>query len=161
MATSTSLRTKTAAHRKHHAHCAQSRRGHHFRVKGQIPYQAFSVPHGGVCQQDPDEESAARRPSSGNNSKSQMVLQIEANNNNKRLINNKNDVSIQKGDYPDSIFEASIIDNNYSKVPDLPGNVQCDSSDHVCLFHAPYVLGEDPKYYQILKQYNTRVSTIF
>ena len=145
---------KTAAHRKHHAHCAQSRRGHHFRVKGQVRYQTFSVPRE-MCQKDPDDDSAAAAPSGGNKS---QVCYIEANNNKGLLkinsVHSRND-SINDV-YTDSIFENSIIDNS-SKVPEDLADGVCDKSDHVCLFHAPYILGEDPKYYQILKQYNTRV----
>ena len=134
---------KTAAHRKHHAH-AHSRRGHHLRVKGQVPYQTFSVPRE-MCQKDPDDDAAASAPSSGNKSR---MFYIEANNN--KGLFDKSNAHIHSDS--NSIFENSII-NNCSKVPeDLPSN-------HICLFHAPYVLGEDPKYYQILKQYNTRVSS--
>ena len=106
-----------------------------------------------MCQKDPDDDAAASAPSSGNKS---QVFYIEANNNkgllDKNNVHNQSDSNSNTGVYTDSIFENSII-NNCSKVPeDLP-------SDHICLFHAPYVLGEDPKYYQILKQYNTRVSS--
>ena len=110
-----------------------------------------------MCQNDPDDDAAAAAPSSGNKS---QVCYIEANNNKGLLKINKNVHNRNDSDnyvYTNSIFENSIIDN-CSKVPeDLPDDM-CDKSDHVCLFHAPYILGEDPKYYQILKQYNTRVS---
>ena len=36
----------------------------------------------------------------------------------------------------------------------------CSSSQYVCLNHASDILGDDPQYHHVLKQYNTRVSII-
>ena len=155
---------KSIAHRKHHAHCAQSRRGQHFRVRGQVPYQAFGVPRD-LCQKDSDDDAAATIAPSGGDGYSQVFL-VETNNNEQNFSNNLDihsngiiSTSHHGNSNHNNCVHSNSITDNYSEMPDMPNELY-NASDHVCLFHAPYVLGDDPKYREILKQYNTRVSFI-
>ena len=150
---------KNIAHRKHHAPCVRYRRGHHFRVKGQVPYQAFSVPQD-LYQKDPDDDAAAT-PSGGAQSR---VFLMETNNNEDILSNNIHSSDIHSNSIIASSIHGNSNHNNsitdvYSKLPNVPNELCENSDDYVCPFHAPHVLGDDPQYREILKQYNTRVRT--
>ena len=128
----------------------QYRRGHLFRVKGQVPYQTFSGPQD-LYQKDPDDDAAAAASGGALSQESQVFL-METNNNEHILSNN-----IASSIHGNSNHNNSITDI-YSKLPDVPNELCENSDDYVCPFHAPHVLGDDPKYQEILKQYNTRAS---